>query len=372
MIAYTPSIWTVHPETYSRILHESYTRVRELFNEISLMLTLYRWNPTENTGRWVPNPELPTKVTIPSGEIWWLDMDNASPAEDTAILEQAFTLHPLTVEDITKTRREPEELHLPKVEEFDDYLFVIVNPIGIPPKLDESLSSISTGGMQLSAILTRQLLLTHHYQEMPSVSRVKQFLDRHCQQAKRGPDYLFHLILDGMVDDYAPQVDQLVERLDEIETTLFERPSQETLTELVRLKRRVVLYRKTLILEREVLARLIRGEFDLVDEREMAYYRNVYDHLVRYTELTEGARDMVSDLMQTHLAAVSNKLNGIMKAMAMVSTVILPMTLIAGIYGMNFKHMPELEWEAGYYLALLAMGLLATGFMSFFYWKRWF
>ena len=107
--------------------------------------------------------------------------------------------------------------------------------------------------------------------------------------------------------------------------------------ELIRLKRRVIALRKTLILMREVLARLTRGEFELVDDREIVYYRNVFDHLVRYTELIEGAREMVSDLMQTHLAAQSNKLNGIMKVLAMVSTIILPMSLVAGIYGMNFE-----------------------------------
>ena len=105
-----------------------------------------------------------------------------------------------------------------------------------------------------------------------------------------------------------------------------------------------------------MLARLIRGEFELVDEREIAYYRNVYDHLVRYTELIEAAREMVSDLMQTHLAAVSNRLNEIMKVLTMISTVILPMTLIAGIYGMNFKNMPELDWEYGYSMAAGADG----------------
>ncbi len=337
------------------------------------MITLYRWDPTSNAGQWATAPDLPDKCGVPDGEIWWLDMEAPTPEEDAKLLEHVLCLHPLTIEDITKPRRDPGDgLHLPKVEEFDDYLFVIVNPLGDPQKLDESLAEITAGGTQLSAVMTRQLLVTHHYKPLASVTRTRRFLDRHPQQAKRGPDYLYHLILDGMVDDYAPEIDRLIERLDEIETDLFDTPARKTLSELIHLKRRVVLFRKTLILEREVLARLIRGEFELVDDREIAYYRNVYDHLVRYTELTEGAREMVSDLMQTHLAATANKLNGIMKAMAMVSTVILPMSLVSGIYGMNFKHMPELEWEVGYYIALGMMGVLAVGFVGFFYWKRWF
>ena len=337
------------------------------------MITLYRWNAAANCGHWTSDPDLSQNCEIPEGEIWWLDLDNPTPEEESRILERVLSLHPLTIEDITKPRREPDVgLHFPKVEEFDDYLFVIVNPLGEPETGKETLSEITAGGTQLSAVVTRRLLVTHHYHPLGSIKRVAQFLDRHAQQARRGPDYLFHLILDGMVDDYAPEIDRLIERLDEIETELFDRPSSHILSELVRLKRRVVMFSKTLILEREVLARLIRGEFELVDDREMAYYRNVYDHLVRYTELTEGAREMVSDLMQTHLAAVSNKLNGIMKAMAMVSTVILPMSLVSGIYGMNFEHMPELHWDWGYPLALGMMAILAMGFLGLFYWKKWF
>jgi len=198
-------------------------------------------------------------------------------------------------------------------------------------------------------------------------------LHRHGEQCGRGPDYVFHFVLDGLVDDFAPEIDRIVERLDDIEETMFRTPSDQLITELIRLKRRVIGMRKTLILTREVLARLIRGEFELVNDREIAYYRNVFDHLVRYTELIEGAREMVSDLMQTHLSAVSTRLNRIMKVLAMVSTVILPMSLIASIYGMNFeKNMPEIKWEYGYPFALGMMAIVAILAIALFYRQKWF
>jgi magnesium transporter len=138
------------------------------------------------------------------------------------------------------------------------------------------------------------------------------------------------------------------------------------------LKRTLIGLRKTLVYEREVLARLCRGEFRLIEAREMAYYRNVYDHLVRFTELAESSREMVTDLLQTLLAAQANKLNEIMKVLTMISTTILPMTLIAGIYGMNFKKwFPELDWEHGYLWALGLMGLSGLASLLFFRWKRW-
>jgi magnesium transporter len=340
------------------------------------MISLYRWKPDQKFGTWVDIPDLPTDLGhVPEGEIWWLDLDDPSPEEEDLVYRKFLPVHALTLEDITKPRREPGTVpHLPKVEEFPDYLFIIVDPLRPPP--EQGTESIDAGSanaiVQLSTVLTERVLVTHHYQVLPSVSQVKQFLHRHGEQCGRGPDYLFHLVLDSLVDEFAPEIDRIVERLDEIEETMFQTPSDQLLTELIRLKRRVIGMRKTLILTREVLARLIRGEFELVNDREIAYYRNVFDHLVRYTELIEGAREMVSDLMQTHLAAVSTRLNRVMKLLAMVSTVILPMSLIASIYGMNFEHMPETKWQYGYEMALGLMAVVAIVAIAVFYRQKWF
>lgn len=317
------------------------------------MISLYRWQPGQTHGTWADLPDLPADgFKLPEGEVWWLDLADPSPEEEDRVFRQFLPIHPLTLEDMSHPRRKPDQPpHFPKVEEFPDYLFVIANPL-MPGNPEDVSCSVS----QLSAVITHQLLITHHYAPLSAVSHVKQFLHRHCEQAGRGPDYLFHLVLDRLVDEYAPEVDRIAERLDEIEETVFKAPSEELISELVKLKRHVIALRKLLILMREVLARLTRGEFALVDVREIAYYRNVFDHLVRYTELIEGAREMVSDLMQTHLAAVSNKLNSIMKVLAMISTIGLVCTIITGWYGMNFEHMPELKWVWG---PILALGMMA-------------
>lgn len=337
------------------------------------MISLYRWLPGEKFGTWVDLPDLPANgCHLPEGHVWWIDLDDPSPEEEDLVFKKFLPIHPLTLEDITRVRREPDHMpHLPKVEQFADYLFVIANALRPASDPGHPETDPAQCVFQLSGVVTEQVLITHHYPTLTAVSAVKHFLHRHAEQAGRGPDYLFHLVLDQIVDDYAPEIDHLTTRLDEIEVQVFETPSRQLVSDLVHLKRRVIALRKTLILMREVLARLIRGEFELVDDREIVYYRNVFDHLVRYTELIEGAREMVSDLMQTHLAAQSNKLNGIMKALAMVSTVILPMSLISGIYGMNFKNMPELEWHFGYYMALGMMVVVAGIALGIFYWKKW-
>jgi magnesium transporter len=356
------------------------------------MMTVHRWDCSAHACNRVPTDRLPgSAAEVTGGDVIWVDLSDPTPDEEAAVFERFLKVHALTLEDVTRPRLMADHAaHFPKVEEFPDYLLVIVNPL--PPGLAEAVvgKMPEPGGPaplpkltparllrrenrpQLSAILTRNVLITHHYRPLGCVGDVIGFLDRHGTSAGRGPDYLFHLLLDNMVDEYAPVVDRVAARLDRLEARVFRDPSPKVLARMLRLKRLVIGLRKTLILEREVLARLTRGEFALVEAREIAYYRNVYDHLVRYTELIEAAREMVSDLMQTHLSAVSNRLNEIMKVLAMISTIVLPMTLIAGIYGMNFrKGMPELDWAYGYPYALGLMVL--TGITSFilFRWKRW-
>ena len=360
------------------------------------MIHVVRWHASTGRAERVSFDALPpTHAELSPQDVVWIDLAGPSPEEEEQVLGRFLSVHPLTLEDVTKPRREPDQgAHLPKVEEFPDYLFVVVNPLprlppsalagddGIGPASDPLPPPAGRFGSrhshvsdlvrtQLSAVLTPRILITHHYDAMPCVFDGQAYLARHGEKLLRGPDYIFHLLLDGVVDEYAPVVDRIGEQLDRLEVGMFRRPTPRVLARLLRVKRDVSYLRKTLILEREVLARLIRGEFALVEDREIVYYRNVYDHLGRYTDLIESAREMVSDLMQTHLAAVSNKLNEIMKVLTMISTVVLPMTLIAGVYGMNFDHMPELRWGMGYPFALGLMTL--TGIVSFvlFKWKKW-
>ncbi len=349
------------------------------------MIAILHWDSTAKTCHVASLDQLPPTVgDVASEDVWWIDLSEPTLEEEQLIFEKFFRVHPLTREDISRLRAAPDQgPHLPKVEEFPDYLFVIVNPL--PPGLAEALKVPPKGvpppppaavlarknRPQLSAVLNDRVLITHHFLSLECVTTARKYIDRHLETARRGPDFLFHNVLDAMVDEYAPVVDLIATRLDRLETRMFKSPTPQLLARLLRLKRVVSGLRKTLILEREVLARLIRGEFALVDEREVVYYRNVYDHLVRYTELIESAREMVSDLMETHLSAVSTRLNQVMKVLTMISTIVLPMTLVAGIYGMNFKHMPELEWEYGYPMALGIMLLLGVVSLLYFRWRKW-
>lgn len=307
----------------------------------------------------------------------WIDLTDPSPEDEAAVLQQFLPIHSLSLEDVTRLRREPESPpHLPKVEEFPDYLFVIVNPLrqaylDLIGRDDVASATVEKPFTQLSAILTEHILITHHQERNSCIDQLQSYLGRHPAQCDRGPDYLFHLVLDAIVDQYAPVLDHIDDALDGLEVRVIESPDNQLFQTILRTKREIIILRKTLIYEREVLVRLARGEFELVDERETVYYRNVYDHLVRFTELIESSREMASDLLQSHLASTSNRLSQIMKVLTTISTIILPMSLISGIYGMNFTHMPELEWEYGYAIALGLMLLTGLGAVSFFWWKKW-
>jgi magnesium transporter len=340
------------------------------------MITSHAWDAAGKCIQQIQAAELMSRRDewLSGKSALWIDLSTPTEEEEQLVFGQFFPVHTLSFEDITRLRREPHSPpHHPKVEEFRDYLFVVFNPLAdaLPDKI-MSGEDRSVSLTQLSAVMTHNVLITHHMTPLRSIDGVSAFIQRHEAQIERGPDYLFHLILDRAVDEFAPALDAVEATLEQLETTILRHPRQVMFVRLLRLKRVIIVLRKTLIAQRELLVRLVRGEFALVDEREMVYYRNVYDHLVRFTELIESSREMVTDLMQTYLSAQSNHLSQIMKVLTMISTIVLPMTLIAGVYGMNFKKLnPDIDNEWGFLTALgmmLVSGLVGLGF---FWWRRW-
>lgn len=336
------------------------------------MIRVFRCDGKVQTWGGVEVLDKPSESTV-----LWIDLEAPTAEEESAIFGKFFHIHALSLEDVRRPSvSEDAGAHMPKVEEFPDYLFVIVNPlrplvVKSQDRADLDRQALNT---QLSAIMTRQLLITHHHQAIASVDALRSHLEKHEDHGQRGPDYLFHLILDEMVDEYIPVLDRIDDELVTLETAVFARPNEKLLNRLLGLKRLVVRLRKTMIAEREVLSRLHRGEFLIIDEREKVYYRNVYDHLLRFTELIEASREMISDLMQTLLASQANRLNGIMKVLTMISVTILPMSLIAGIYGMNFEHNVWPDFKSspyGFGIALLLMLLSGVAAFLSFRWMRW-
>jgi magnesium transporter len=309
---------------------------------------------------------------IPQNEgMLWVDLENPLEAEEETLLVSLLDFHPLAIEDCQKGRE--DEGHLPKVEDFADYLFVIFNPVESTNHTERKRapSKIQITTTQLSAFLSKRILVTHHYKPLRSVTYAMQLCAKNPQTLGRGPDFLFHIIIDDIVDNYTPILDELDDAIDAMESEVFHSPSQRTMARILQLKKDIMTIRRVAVYQREMLNRLSRGEFSIITQDEMIYYRNVYDHLVRMTDLADSYRDVVSGLLDAYLSVTSNNLNSVMKVLTIISTIFLPLSFITGFFGMNFKFLPGAEWEYGVAAATLFMTAVGVGMLWVFKRNKW-
>jgi len=289
---------------------------------------------------------------------FWVDMEAPTEADDQVLLD-IFHFHPLTIEDCRANR------HHPKVEEFPDYLYFIVHAI----RTDSSPDRFNT--IELDGFLGRNYVLTYHHENFSSVDKVKQTVRSSPVTCSRGPSFLLHAIIDSIVDDYLPVMDDFDERINELEDSIFtlHRPNDRILEDILGLKRSVLRLKRISSKQLEVLYRMSHGQFPLIAGAVLPFFRDIYDHLVRVSDLAESYRDLISGSLEAYLSVVSNRLNEIMKVLTIFSAVMLPLTFIAGVYGMNFENMPELHSRYGYYAVWAIMLSVAVGMLLFF-WKR--
>jgi magnesium transporter len=293
----------------------------------------------------------------------WVDLQGERDEhleEEKDVLANVFGFHPLTIEDCIEIRNQP------KVEAFPDYLFFIVH--GIKPG-ETGPANFAT--KELDGYLGPNFVVTFHVERFLSVKNVKQKIRSSTFVCERGAAYVLHAILDELVDHYMPIVDEFDRSINDFEDRVFEmgRSSDVVLGEIMDLRRSVARLRRISARQREVLYRLSHGEFPQIPAHVLPFYRDVHDHLVRITDVSESYRDLVSSLFDIHFSVIANKTNEVMKTLAVISAIILPLSLIAGIYGMNFEYMPELKSPLGYYFTLAFMGLL-TGVLLWYFWRR--
>jgi len=288
----------------------------------------------------------------------WINMPQPTQADEQILLD-VFHFHPLTVEDCRENR------HYPKVEEFPDYLYLIVHGV----RADTSPDHFNT--IELDAFLGRNYVITYHHDDFRSIENVRQQIRTSPIACQRGAAFLLHQILDQIVDYYSPVLDDFDERIDQLEADIFnlKRPNNSILEQIMDLKRGVLRLRRISAKQREVILRMSRGEFPLIDPQMLPFYRDVHDHIVRVTDLAESYRDLISGSLEAYLSVVSNRMNEIMKVLTIFSAIMLPLTFIAGVYGMNFDNMPELHSRFGYYTVWGIMIVVASG-MLFLFWKR--
>jgi len=309
----------------------------------------------------VSHPDLEKECLLESPEeaVTWVNVEGINRLELLKRLGDCYGIHPLVLEDIVNTDQRP------KAEEYDKYLFVVLKML-IPVDsgvLSEQVSLVLGGGW----LLTFQEGLDGDPFD-PVRARLKSAQGRIRSQ---GADFLAYSLMDIIVDNYFLVLEKVADNIEVMEEELMRAPSQRTLAEIYRLKRELLFIHKAIWPLREVVNSMIRRESPLVKESTLIYLRDLYDHTIQVIETVETLRDMLSGMLDIYLSSVSYRMNGIMKVLTVIATIFMPLTFIVGLYGMNFKYMPELEWHWGYPAVLLLMVLITVGMLIFFRRKKW-
>ena len=295
----------------------------------------------------------------PAGMVRWLNSCGLSGVAPVEQLGKAFNLHPLVLEDMLNTD------HRPKVEAHADYLFIVFKMLYF------QLDSREIRAEQISLVLLENTVIS--LQEMPG--NVFEGVLQRLQAGRRlrgfGADYLAYALLDAVVDHYFTLLEQCGDHIEQLENELMDSPTVAVLSKIHHFKREMLMLRKAVWPLRELLSSLLRDDYALIKPETRIFLRDVYDHCVHIIDTMETLRDVLGGLLDLYLTSVSNRTNEVMKVLTMMASIFIPLTFIAGIYGMNFEIMPELGWQYGYGLILGLMAAIAGGLLWYFRRKGW-
>lgn len=286
----------------------------------------------------------------------WINIVNLQDKQAITDLLQQFNIHPLVIEDVFNTEQRP------KIDYFDEYLFMVARV-----QLDKRRS------VQFSFILLPDTLISIqdlHYDYFKLANQRLDIADAKVRQ--NGCDYLFYLLLDGLVDNQMLVVETVEEKVESLEELFLKNQESLSLDAIYKLKQQVLFLRKKLLPLRDCLTSLLKSETHLIDKHTMVYLRDVYDHTVRLNESLDAQREMLVTLLEIYLSSVNNKMNQTMKVLTMFAAIFIPLSFIASLYGMNFANMPELKWHYGYYITLGVMASIGFGLLAWFKKKKWF
>ncbi len=290
----------------------------------------------------------------------WVDFDGESPEVCEPILRQVFGFHLLAVDDAL------QESHVPKVDDWDTYLYVVLHAV----TLDQA-GQIELDTLELDIFVGANHLVTHRTQPMAAVERLWAACQRDERPLKKGSTYLLYALADELVADYMPVVEGFNEAIDRIEAQVFSASAPSVLEQIFALKRALLHLRRIIAPQREVLNKLARGDYAVIDAQDRMFFRDVYDHLVRLYDIGESLRDLVGGALDTYLSVVNNRMNDVMKTLTLITTLFMPISFLAGFFGMNFFQatIPLGAWtgRVAFGLMMVAMILVPLGM---FLWMR--
>lgn len=292
-------------------------------------------------------------------DICWINIDGL---QDTKLLEEIgglFGLHPLILEDILNTEQRP------KAEDFDDYIFIVLKNI-------RTFAVREIQADQISIILGKNFVLSFQEKESALFDSVRERLRTDKGRIRKArADYLAHHLMDAIVDQYFVVLEDMEEKIERLEEDLVRQTTPARLQEIHQLKKELILLRKSLWPLREAIASLQRSDSPLIDGSDLVYFKDISDHIIAVVDTVDTFRDLLAGMLDIYMSAASMKMNQVMKVLTIIATIFMPLTFLAGIYGMNFKYMPELDWPWGYFLIWGLMLTIAVAMLMLFRRNKW-
>ena len=291
----------------------------------------------------------------------WVNVDGLSSIETLEKLQAHFSLHALLIDDVLNDQR-------PKAEEFDDYLFFTLKMLY---RIDLTCSDIDYE--QISFVLGRDFLISFQEKEGDLFDgfRERIRLDQ-GKVRKKQADYLLYRLIDIIVDNYYNVLNRIGDLIEETEDNVYENPTTRTFHDIQSLKKELIYLRKALYPLREALSKIVKGESEFIQEENLRYFADVYDHVAHLIDSLDTYKDLTSSLLDIHINAMNTRMNEVMKVLTVISTIFMPLTFIVGVYGMNFDFMPELGWKWGYFGVWGVMAIVVAVMLIFFKRKKWF
>jgi magnesium transporter len=308
--------------------------------------------------------EIPTLTQCPviknDPTVTWINVNGISHISNLEKLGECFELHPLVLEDIVNVDSRP------KVEDYENYLFIILKSL----KYDDKSNEVKVD--QISLILGENYVISFHESDGDIFKPLQERLETaKGRLRKAGADYLAYALIDFIVDHYFLAMEGFGEKIEFLEEAVVKAPGPQVLRDIHRFKNDMIILRKSMWPLREVVGRLDRRESPLISDATSVYFKDVYDHTVIAIDTVETYRDILSGMLDIYLSSVSNRLNEIMKVLTIIATIFMPLTFLAGVYGMNFKYMPELEWRHGYFVVLGLMAGVSGSMLLYFRKRKW-
>jgi magnesium transporter len=290
----------------------------------------------------------------------WINIDGIHDTSVVETLGKQFNLHPLVLEDITTTGQRP------KLEDYGEYLFVTIKMLSLDPQTTEVVSD------ELSLLFGPHYVLTIHENESDVFEPVRERLRKGSGRLRKsGSDYLAYALIDAVVDNYFVVFEHLGEHFEEMQNNVVQNPTPETLGLIQHFKNELLILRKAVWPVRELVSGLQRSDSPVMSRSTEVYLRDVHDHTIQIIDTIETFRDMLSGMLDIYLSSASNRLNAVMKVLTIIATIFIPLTFLAGVYGMNFQFMPELQWRWGYPLLWVVMIVSALAMLFWFRRRKW-